>query len=183
MSTPTISERIRSVAAQLRQFEEDFQRMEQERDEARLEADAFATYREMATTALGIDPASCADDVAEAIDALKKERGEARHERDISVRDWGLVDDALDAAGVATADEDGDGLSPWARVAALAVERDELRLTLAAEQERQKECLDMLDHLITHVEDHGEDAASDSVYGDLRIIRAAMIAADEKETT
>ena len=107
-----------------------------ERDEARLEADAFATYREMTTTALGIDPASCADDVAEAIDALKKERGEARHERDIAARDWGLVDDALDAAGVATANEDGAGLSPWARVAALTAERDELRLAIAAEQGR-----------------------------------------------
>ena len=42
-----------------------------ERDAARTEADAFAVYRSLVTTALGIDPGSCADDVKEAIEELR----------------------------------------------------------------------------------------------------------------
>lgn len=57
-------------------------------------------------------------------------------------------------------------------------ERDELRLTLAAERAQRSEQVAMLDHLIAHVEDYGEDAASDSVYEDLLRLRSAMLAAD-----
>ncbi len=55
----------------------------------------------------------------------------------------------------------------------------ELRDHLKAEQQQRQATLSMLDHLIAHVEDHGEDAASDSVYEDLLRVRAAMQAADK----
>ena len=37
----------------------------------RAECDAFEVYRELTTTALGIEPASCADDVREAIEGMR----------------------------------------------------------------------------------------------------------------
>ena len=40
-------------------------------EEMRAECDAFATYREMTTTALGIEPSSCAEDVAEAVNEMR----------------------------------------------------------------------------------------------------------------
>ena len=39
-----------------------------------------------------------------------------------------------------------------------------------------------IDHLIAHVEDHGEDAASDSVYEDLLRIRNMMMPDTTRET-
>lgn len=40
-------------------------------EEMRAECDAFATYREATTTALGIEPSSCAEDVAEAVNEMR----------------------------------------------------------------------------------------------------------------
>lgn len=42
-------------------------------EEMRAECDAFATYREATTTALGIEPSSCAEDVAEAVNEMRAE--------------------------------------------------------------------------------------------------------------
>lgn len=46
---------------------------------------------------------------------------------------------------------------------------------LAQTQAKHERCLALLDQVIAHVEDHGEDAASDSVYEDLLRVRAAMV--------
>lgn len=89
-----------------------------------------------------------------------------------------IVDGGFDSAGKVAAMARELQAVKAARDEARAT-AEELRLVLAAEQGRQKECLTMLDHLIAHVEDHGEDAASDSVYEDLLRLRAAMLAAEK----
>lgn len=61
-------------------------------EEMRAECDAFATYREMTTTALGIEPSSCAEDVAEAVNEMRltlaAEQGKAEGVPNFSGMEW-----------------------------------------------------------------------------------------------
>jgi len=103
-----------------------------ERDEARLEADAFATYRALTTTALGIDAASCADDVREAIEALNVRATSAERSRDFHLAHLEQIRAVLDNPSLVTAEQ----FTHAGRVAALQREltaakmaRDEARAT------------------------------------------------------
>ena len=104
--------------------------VEAERDAARLEADAFTAYRSLVTTALGIDPASCADDVREAIEVLKAavrfadEQGAeaiARVAANIVADKW-----------AATAAFQAQAIKAEAEVVRLRADLEETRLTRAA---------------------------------------------------
>lgn len=118
-----------------------------ERDAARTEADAFAVYRSLVTTALGIDPGSCADDVKEAVEALREQRDEAHKMLDeIRAALGNGADEALWPPGktlgeavkwLAEAEERAERAE--AERDATRAEAEELRLTLAVEQGRAQE--------------------------------------------